>query len=178
LKVHLNNSICAAVPSQYAALEALTNARDYPKVMNEAYLKRRDYVYSRLVDMGCDVKKPGGAFYIFPDISFTGMEDWDFATALLKDQHLAVVPGSAFSEHGKGHIRISFASAIETLEEGMDRLEAFVKTLTKQYAFKKINIKYLQNKKTYVSFPGASPRSLTYVFYITYSIFYFFFYKL
>ncbi|SDK63761.1 aminotransferase [Jeotgalicoccus aerolatus] len=132
LKVHLNNSICAAVPSQYAALEALTNARDYPKVMNEAYLKRRDYVYSRLVDMGCDVKKPGGAFYIFPDISFTGMEDWDFATALLKDQHLAVVPGSAFSEHGKGHIRISFASAIETLEEGMDRLESFVKTLKKQ----------------------------------------------
>src|SRR5699024_1718637 len=118
--------------SQYAALEALTNARDYPKVMNEAYLKRRDYVYSRLVDMGCDVKKPGGAFYIFPDISFTGMEDWDFATALLKDQHLAVVPGSAFSEHGKGHIRISFASAIETLEEGMDRLESFVKTLKKQ----------------------------------------------
>lgn len=130
LKVHLNNSICAAVPSQYAALEALTNAKDYPKVMNEAYLKRRDYVYDRLVKMGCTVEKPGGAFYIFPDISFTGMDDWDFAAALLKEKHMAVVPGSAFSEHGAGHIRISFASSIETLEEGMNRLEAFVKSLS------------------------------------------------
>src|SRR5699024_11452702 len=64
------------------------------------------------------------AFYIFPDISFTGIEDWDFATALLKDQHLAVVPGSAFSEHGKGHIRISFASAIETLDRKSTRLNS------------------------------------------------------
>ena len=129
LKVHLNNSICAAVPSQYAALEALTNAQDYPKVMNEAYLKRRDYVYDRLIEIGCTVEKPGGAFYIFPNIAFTGMDDWDFATALLKEQHMAVVPGSAFSEHGKGHIRISFASSIDTLKEGMDRLEAFVKSI-------------------------------------------------
>lgn len=129
LKVHLSNSICAAVPSQYAALEALTNAADFPKVMNEAYLKRRDYVYGRLMDMGCEVEKPGGAFYIFPSIAFTGMDDWDFATALLKDKHMAVVPGSAFSEYGAGHIRISFASSIETLEEGMDRMAAFVKEL-------------------------------------------------
>lgn len=127
LKVHLNNSICAAVPSQYAALEALTNAKDFPKVMNEAYLKRRDYVYERLIKMGCTVEKPGGAFYIFPNISFTGMNDWDFSTALLNEKHMAVVPGSSFSVHGTGHIRISFASTIETLEEGMDRLEAFVK---------------------------------------------------
>ena len=130
LKVHLSNSICAAVPSQYAALEALTNAQNYPKVMNEAYLKRRDYVYDRLIDIGCTVEKPGGAFYIFPNIAFTGMDDWDFATALLKEQHMAVVPGSAFSEHGKGHIRISFASSIDTLKEGMDRLEAFVKSIS------------------------------------------------
>ena len=129
LKVHLSNSICAAVPSQYAALEALTNAQDYPKVMNEAYLKRRDYVYDGLIEIGCTVEKPGGAFYIFPNIAFTGMDDWDFATALLKEQHMAVVPGSAFSEHGKGHIRISFASSIDTLKEGMDRLEAFVKSI-------------------------------------------------
>lgn len=126
LKVHLNNSICAAVPSQYAALEALTNAKDFPEVMNEAYLKRRDYVYDRLIKMGCTVEKPGGAFYIFPNISFTGMDDWDFATALLNEKHMAVVPGSSFSEHGAGHIRISFASSIDTLKEGMDRLEAFV----------------------------------------------------
>lgn len=127
LKVHLNNSICAAVPSQYAALEALTNAVDFPKIMNRTYLKRRDYVYDRLINMGCTVEKPGGAFYIFPNISFIGLDDWDFATALLKEKHMAVVPGSSFSEYGKGHIRISFASSIETLEEGMDRLEAFVK---------------------------------------------------
>lgn len=129
LKVHLSNSICATVPSQYAAIEALTGAMDYPKVMNEAYLKRRDYIRDRLKAMGCDVKTPGGAFYIFPSIAHTGIDDWGFAVKLLEKEHVAVVPGSAFSEYGKGHIRISFASSMEVLEEGMDRLERFIKGL-------------------------------------------------
>ncbi|MCK1975909.1 aminotransferase class I/II-fold pyridoxal phosphate-dependent enzyme [Jeotgalicoccus huakuii] len=129
LKVHLSNSICATVPSQYAAIEALTGAIDYPKVMNEAYLKRRDYICERLKAMGCDVKTPGGAFYIFPSITHTGIDDWEFAVKLLEKEHMAVVPGSAFSEYGKGHIRISFASSMEVLEEGMDRLERFMNGL-------------------------------------------------
>ncbi|WP_166626956.1 aminotransferase class I/II-fold pyridoxal phosphate-dependent enzyme [Jeotgalicoccus sp. S0W5] len=129
LKVHLSNSICATVPSQYAAIEALTGAIDYPKVMNEAYLKRRDYICERLKAMGCDVKTPGGAFYIFPCIAHTGLDDWEFAVKLLEKEHMAVVPGSAFSKYGKGHIRISFASSMEVLEEGMDRLERFMNGL-------------------------------------------------
>lgn len=129
LKVHLSNSICATVPSQYAAIEALTGAIDYPKVMNEAYLKRRDYICERLKAMGCDVKTPGGAFYIFPCIAHTGIDDWEFAVKLLEKEHMAVVPGSAFSKYGKGHIRISFASSMEVLEEGMDRLERFMNGL-------------------------------------------------
>ncbi|QQD84807.1 MULTISPECIES: aminotransferase class I/II-fold pyridoxal phosphate-dependent enzyme [Jeotgalicoccus] len=129
LKVHLSNSICATVPSQYAAIEALTGAIDYPKVMNEAYLKRRDYICERLKAMGCVVKTPGGAFYIFPCIAHTGIDDWEFAVKLLEKEHMAVVPGSAFSKYGKGHIRISFASSMEVLEEGMDRLERFMNGL-------------------------------------------------
>lgn len=129
LKVHLNNSICATVPSQHAAIEALTGAIDYPKVMNEAYLQRRDYIRRRLKDMGCAVKTPGGAFYIFPSIAHTGLDDWDFAVKLLEQEHVAVVPGSAFSEYGKGHIRISFASSMEVLEEAMNRLERFIGSL-------------------------------------------------
>lgn len=129
LKVHLNNSICATVPSQHAAIEALTGAIDYPKLMNQAYLERRDYIQDRLEKMGCTVQKPGGAFYIFPDISFTGMDDWDFAVKLLEEQHMAVVPGSAFSKYGAGHIRISFASSMDNLTEGMNRLESFINSL-------------------------------------------------
>ncbi len=129
LKVHLSNSICATVPSQYAAIEALTGAIDYPKVMNEAYLKRRHYICERLKAMGCVVKTPGGAFYIFPCIAHTGIDDWEFAVKLLEKEHMAVVPGSAFSKYGKGHIRISFASSMEVLEEGMDRLERFMNGL-------------------------------------------------
>src|SRR5699024_8546011 len=97
--------------------------------MNQAYLERRDYIQYRLEKMGFTVQKPGGAFYIFHDISFTDMDDWDFAVKLLEEQHMAVLPGSAFSKYGAGHIRISFASSMDNLTEGMNRLESFINSL-------------------------------------------------
>ncbi|MBO1912292.1 aminotransferase class I/II-fold pyridoxal phosphate-dependent enzyme, partial [Microvirga sp. 3-52] len=97
LKVHLYNSICAALPSQYAGIEALTHSRNTPLAMNTAYLERRDYVYERLTSMGLSVIKPTGAFYIFPSIEITGLTSWEFATKLLASEHVAVVPGSAFT---------------------------------------------------------------------------------
>lgn len=126
LKVHLNNAICTSLPSQYAAMEALTNSQDNPATMNHSYMERRDYVYKRLLDLGFDVIKPTGAFYIFPSITSTGLSSMEFATKLLEQKHVAVVPGSAFGAGGEGFIRISYASSMETLEEGLNRMECFI----------------------------------------------------
>lgn len=125
--VHAYNCICANVPSQYAAIEALTNAIDSPKEMNKAYIERRDYVYKRLIEMGFILtEKPQGAFYIFPQISQFGMDDYEFCMKALEDYHVAIVPGSAFTHIGKGYIRISYAYNIKSLEEGLNRLERMI----------------------------------------------------
>ena len=131
LKVHQYNVSCASSISQYAALEALTNGVDDAQEMKVEYAKRRDYVYDRLVAMGFDVVKPEGAFYIFPSIKKFNLKSFDFATQLLEQNRLAVVPGDAFSAYGEGYVRISYAYAMEILEEGMNRLEQFVQGLSK-----------------------------------------------
>ena len=122
---------CASSISQYAALEALTNGLHDPEEMKKEYQVRRDYVYKRLVDMGIDVLKPDGAFYIFPSIKKFNMPSFDFCVSLLKEQGLATVPGSAFSQVGEGFIRLSFAQPVEILQKGMDRLEKFIEKLNK-----------------------------------------------
>lgn len=127
LKVHLYNAICASVPSQHAAIEALENCREIPGEMNEAYIKRRDYVFERLNDIGLSSIKPQGAFYIFPSIQKLQMSSMQFAKKLLDEKHVAVVPGSGFTKYGEGHVRISFAHSMEHLKEGLDRIEDFVK---------------------------------------------------
>jgi aminotransferase len=132
IKIHQFNAICAPVPSQYAAIEALTNGRGAPDIMNKEYIERRDFVYSRLIAMGLDVIKPNGAFYIFPSIKEYGMTSFDFATRLLKEGGVACVPGGAFSKHGEGFIRISYAYAMPVLIEGMYRMEAFLAKLREE----------------------------------------------
>lgn len=127
LKVHQYNVTCASSITQYAALEALTNGIDDGNLMKQKYVKRRDYVYDRLVNMGLDVEKPEGAFYIFPAIHKFGLSSYQFASQLLEQEKLAVVPGDAFSSYGEGFIRISYAYSLSVLEEGLDRLENFLK---------------------------------------------------
>lgn len=127
--VHLYNTICASIPSQYAAIEALTTQLHIPKEMNQAYIQRRDYIYKRLIDMGLEVSKPTGAFYIFPSIRKYEEDSFKFATDLLESVHLAVVPGRSFSDYGEGHIRLSFACSMEELTEAADRLEKYIKIL-------------------------------------------------
>ena len=129
LKVHMYNAVCASLPSQYAAIEALKNNRDVPEEMNRAYKERRDFVYGKLLEMGLDVVKPKGAFYIFPSIEKYGMGSFDFATRLLKEGGVAAVPGSAFTPYGEGFLRISYAYSMPTLERAMERLAAWLKTL-------------------------------------------------
>ncbi|MGG1451499.1 aminotransferase A [Bacillus licheniformis] len=126
LKVHQYNVSCASSISQKAALEAVTNGFDDALIMREQYKKRLDYVYDRLVTMGLDVIKPSGAFYIFPSIKSFGMSSFDFCMSLLEEEGLAIVPGSSFSEYGEGYVRISYAYSLDTLREGLDRLESFV----------------------------------------------------
>ncbi|MGM9967692.1 MAG: aminotransferase class I/II-fold pyridoxal phosphate-dependent enzyme [Rummeliibacillus sp.] len=130
-KIHSFNAICAALPSQYAAIEALTNCKDTPQEMNISYIKRRDYVYDRLVKMGIEVNKPNGAFYIFPSIKKFGLTSEQFAIRLMqrKEGGVGVIPGSVFTPYGEGYLRITYAYSDEELKEGMDRLEAFIKTL-------------------------------------------------
>lgn len=127
IKVHQYNVACASSISQYGALAALTAGKEDAKPMREAYKKRREYVYQRLVDAGFEVQLPGGAFYIFPSISKFGMDSTTFAHKLLDQERVAVVPGSAFSHYGDHSIRISYACSMDVLEKAMDRIEQFVK---------------------------------------------------
>lgn len=127
--VHLYNTICASIPSQYAAIEALRNQLHVPKEMNAEYIKRRDYIYDRLINMGLEVEKPTGAFYIFPSVEKYEHDSFKFCTDLLETVQLAVVPGRSFSEFGEGHIRLSFACSMEELEAAAHRLEKYIKML-------------------------------------------------
>lgn len=129
LKVHQYLNTCATSISQYAALEALTNGIDDAIKMKQEYLKRRDYVYERLTQMGLETVKPKGAFYIFPSIKKYNLSSFDFALKLLEEKRVAVVPGSAFSKYGEGYIRISYAYSMDELKIALDRLEEFLNGL-------------------------------------------------
>jgi len=126
LKVHQYNVTCATSISQMAALEALTNGINDAEPMKKEYAIRRDYVYNRLTSMNLDVIKPEGAFYFFVKIPRENITSFDFCMELVEKVKLAVVPGSAFSELGEGYFRLSYAYSMDTLKEGLDRLEDYL----------------------------------------------------
>jgi aminotransferase len=128
MKVHQYSMLCAPILSQEAAIEALARGEDGMKSMREKYHTRRDMVVSRLNSAGLACGSPGGAFYVFPSIASTGLSERDFAYGLLDSQKVAVVPGTAFGENGKGFVRASFATGFEQLVEACDRIERFVNT--------------------------------------------------
>ncbi|KAF6659324.1 aminotransferase A [Paenibacillus polymyxa] len=129
VKVHQYNVTCASSISQYAALEALTAGVDDALPMRDEYRRRRDYVHGRLTDMGIPLEKPEGAFYLFPSIAHFGLSSMDFTLKLLEEQGVAVVPGDAFSSYGEGYIRLSYAYGQDVLEQGLDKIERFVRGL-------------------------------------------------
>lgn len=131
LKVHMYNTVCASLPSQHAAIEALKNNRHVPAQMNKEYMKRLEFVYGKLIEMGLEVVRPNGAFYVFPSVAKYGMTSFEFATRLLKEGGVAVVPGTAFTVFGEGFIRISYAYSMPTLEQAMERLATWLETLEK-----------------------------------------------
>jgi aminotransferase len=126
LKVHQYNVTCATSISQMAALEALTSGIDDAMPMKKEYALRRDYVFNRLQSMRLDVIKPDGAFYFFIKIPVSNISSFDFCMDLVNEAKLAVVPGSAFSEFGEGYFRLSYAYSMDTLKEGLDRLEGYL----------------------------------------------------
>jgi aminotransferase len=127
LKIHQFAIMCAPTTSQYAAVEAVKLGDDDVARMRESYDKRRRFVVSRLREMGLDCFEPLGAFYVFPSIQSTGMTSDEFANNLLKEQKVAVVPGTAFGDCGEGFLRISYAYSLENLKEALGRMEVFVK---------------------------------------------------
>ena len=126
LKIHQFAIMCAPTTSQYAAVEAVRNCAPEVENMRREYDERRRYLVHRLRAMGMDCFEPFGAFYIFPSIKKFGLSSDAFATQLLQEQKVAVVPGTAFGDSGEGYLRISYAYALEDLKEALDRIETFV----------------------------------------------------
>ncbi|CAM4078831.1 aminotransferase [Bacillus luti] len=137
LKIHQYSMMCAPTMSQFAALEALRAGNDEVIRMRDSYKKRRNFMTTSFNEMGLTCHLPGGAFYVFPSISSTGLSSADFAEQLLLEEKVAVVPGSVFGESGEGFIRCSYATSLEQLLEAMKRMERFVenKKRTKHNTF-------------------------------------------
>ncbi len=128
-KIHQYCIMCAPTTSQYAAVEALHNGDDDVKMMRESYDERRRFVLHMLAQMGLPCFEPEGAFYVFPCIREFGMTSDEFATRLLKEEKVAIVPGTAFGDCGEGYLRISYAYSIDNLKKALGRLEKFVSSL-------------------------------------------------
>lgn len=126
LKVHQYNVSCATSISQWGALEGLKSALSDVEMMKENFVKRRNYVYDRLIAMGLDVVLPKGAFYIFPSIKKLNKNSEEFCLELLHKNRVACVPGSAFGSKGEGSMRISYSYHIDNLEVGLNRIEDFL----------------------------------------------------
>ncbi|MBD9075868.1 MAG: aminotransferase class I/II-fold pyridoxal phosphate-dependent enzyme, partial [Clostridium sp.] len=127
LKIHQYAIMCAPTTSQYAAVAALRDGDKDVEMMRESYNQRRRYLLNAFKEMGIDCFEPLGAFYTFPNISRFGMTSEEFATALLKEEKVAVVPGTAFGACGEGFVRISYAYSLKSLKEALGRIERFVK---------------------------------------------------
>lgn len=129
VKIHQFAIMCAPTNSQFAAVEALKNCDEEVGKMVEAYNQRRRYLLHAFKEIGLDCFEPFGAFYVFPSIKKFGMTSEEFATRLLNEEKVAVVPGTAFGDCGEGFLRISYAYSIDNLKTAIMRLGNFVKRL-------------------------------------------------
>ena len=129
LKIHQYAIMCAPTTSQYAAVEALRNGDEDVQHMRESYDQRRRYLMNAFAEMGLDCFEPQGAFYMFPSIKRFGMTSEEFATRLLREEKVAVVPGTAFGDCGEGFLRVSYAYSLKSLKEALSRIKRFVDRL-------------------------------------------------
>lgn len=129
LKIHQFAIMCAPTTSQYAAVAALRDGDEDVEMMRESYNQRRRYLMNAFQEMGLECFEPYGAFYTFPSIKRFGMTSDEFATKLLQEEKVAVVPGTAFGDCGEGYLRISYAYSLKNLKEALGRIERFINRL-------------------------------------------------
>jgi len=127
-KIHQYTMLCAPIMGQLGAIEALRGSANSVLEMKREYKRRREFIVSKLNEIGLHCAMPEGTFYVFPSIKNTGMNSVEFAKSLLHKEKVAVVPGAAFGSQGEGHIRIAYASSMDNLKEAMTRIEHFLKT--------------------------------------------------
>ena len=132
-KIHQFTMLCASIQGQVAADRALGRAFETGfedvRTMVRSYDRRRRLMVTALNDMGLTCFEPRGAFYVFPSIASTGLTSEEFCTRLLEEKQVACVPGTAFGASGEGHVRCSYATSIEKLNEALGRIRAFVESL-------------------------------------------------
>ncbi|MCX5712502.1 MAG: aminotransferase class I/II-fold pyridoxal phosphate-dependent enzyme [Candidatus Omnitrophica bacterium] len=126
-KIHQYSIMCVPITSQMAACEALQTGRRSVEEMKREYKRRREFIVSELNRIGLECFKTQGAFYAFASLKKTGMNSMEFCQKLLKEQKVAIVPGTAFGENTKDYVRISYASSLENLKEAVSRIETFLK---------------------------------------------------
>lgn len=127
VKLHQFGIMSAPTTAQYAAIEALENGEEDIAHMRDEYDLRRRFIVRELNDMGLSCFDPEGAFYVFPSIAITGLSSEDFCRQLLEQEHVAVVPGSAFGDCGEGYVRISYCYSLEHITEAMKRMRRFLR---------------------------------------------------
>lgn len=126
-KVHQFSAMGPATPCQFAAIEAVSPRSDKDIEMHfESFKGRRNYLVNQLNRMGLPTAMPKGAFYVFPNISSTGLSSYEFASRLLKEGHVVVIPGNAFGPAGEGFVRISYAYSLDSLKEACSRIAGFL----------------------------------------------------
>jgi aminotransferase len=129
VRIHQYSVMSAPTVSQYAAIEALRIGEPYVQEMLAEYDRRRKMIHAGMNELGLDTFEPHGAFYVFPNVINTGLDDETFAERLLKEEGVAVVPGSAFGDAGAGFVRCSYATSYEKIEQALEKIDRFVKKL-------------------------------------------------
>ncbi len=125
MKIHQYAILCAPIMGQDAAIEALERGEESMLKMRREYEMRRNYILRGFNDLGLECFKPRGAFYVFPKIASTGLTSREFSLQLLREKKVAVVPGSAFGASGEGHVRCSYATALDQIKIAVERIAEF-----------------------------------------------------
>lgn len=128
-KLHQYGIMSSPTTAQYAAIDALKNGDKDIENMRSEYDMRRKYILGRFEKIGFDCFEPLGAFYAFPCIKSTGLSSEEFCTRLIKEKHVALVPGNAFGSSGEGYVRMSYSYSLKHLKLALDRIETFLEEL-------------------------------------------------
>lgn len=128
-KIHQYSMLCAPIMGQRAAEAALSEGLDDMAEMCEVFRQRRNVIVKGLNEIGLPCHNPGGAFYAFPSVKHTGLDDLEFCRRLLEEEQVAIVPGSAFGQSGVGHVRLAYAVSFDAIDQALEAIGRFLKRL-------------------------------------------------